>query len=967
MRRSPRVLAFASTLVAALGTTGPPAQAAPGLVVTGSTATYLVVLRQAPVASYRGGIPGYPATMPAAGQRYDDARPEVTAYRSLLLGRQTRVLDRVGSPAPLYSYTTALDGFAVRLTPGDAASLAHAPGVLRVQADTVVALDDAGPPGGAAAAPPIRASGSRQRGGGAAAGRGVVVAVVDTGVWPENPSLAGIPGSPSELRRAYPGFTGECQRGDGWTAHTCDSKVLAARFFVRGFGAGNVAQSDYLSARDVSGHGTGVAAVAAGNAGVDARIAGQGFGHISGAAPAAGLSVYKACWTAPDPSHDGCDAADTVAAIDSAVEDGVDVLNYSIGGVSPEPDDAVELAFLGAAAANVFVTASAGNDGPAAGSVQHASPWVTTVGANTDVAFQGAVRLGDGRTFVGAMLSDKDVAATRLVYAGDTAADGVPPRRAALCYPGSLDARDVRGAIVVCDRGVTSRVSKSVAVEQAGGAALVLVNTRPDSVDADLQRVPTVHLDVAAGRQVKAYLARAGVAATGQLLADSGRPPLNPAPAGFSGRGPDAGWAGDVTKPDLTAPGVSVVTATSPASATGGLWDVESGTSIAAAAVSGVAAVIRGVHPSWSPTMVKSAMMTTASPLAKAGTPLARGAGELDADAVLDPGLVYDSGPVSWYQLQDGHVDASAANLASISVGQLVGRESVRRTLTNVGHRTGSYTATVRGLPGVAASVTPRSVTLPPGGTATFTVAFTAARSATYDAFTFGSLTWRDLAGRTVTSPLAVRPQLAAVPAEVTASGRSGSVTLDGRAGVTGTIHVSSSGLVGARPVSLALDAGAFDPSNPVVSAATAIQTIVVPAGARAARFAVSTARRGADVDLYVYRDGGLVETVPSTAGDATATLSRPPPGTYVVYVNAPSADARVGVTRVSLTSWVLPATGASALDLSPHSVGVTGGEPFAVSASWKGLDPGKRWWGYVAYRGLPDVTYLTVNERSRP
>lgn len=962
MRRTLHAAAALLTLAAAAGTTSLPAASAHGSDGDGSTAVYLVLLRQAPTASYQGDTAGYAATTPATGQRFDDGRRAVATYRTFLLAEQASLLGEVGSPPVLYQYTTALDGFAARLSPSQARTLAASPAVLRVEPDTVVTLDDSRQAAGVKrfTAATTVASAPNPVDGPARAGRGIVIGVVDTGVWPENPSLAGIPVNSAALRRSYPGFTGSCQPGTGWSTGTCGSKVLAAQFFVQGFGVDNVAESDFLSARDASGHGTSVAAVAAGNAGVAAQISGQDLGHISGVAPAAGLSIYKACWTAPEPSHDGCDTADTVAAIDRAVRDGVDVLNYSLGGAPADPAGAVELAFLNAAAAHVSVVASAGNGGPAAGSVQHPSPWVTTVGATNHSVFHGAVRLGDGSTLFGAMLSDKDVATARLISAGDAAAAGVPQRRASLCYPDSLDASKVDGAIVVCERGVTSRVSKGASVDQAGGTAMVLINTRPGTLDADLQRVPAVHLGVAAARQVRAYIARSGASATARLLAGVTDQPALPAVAGFSGRGPASAWEGDLIKPELTAPGVNVVSASSPASASGTLWGVASGTSIAAPQVAGAAAVVRATNPTWSPATVASAMVTTASPPAGA-TSLAIGAGELNLPAALQPGLAYDSGSDTWTAMLDAQIDPSAANLPSISVGDLVGRQTVQRTVTNVGRATDTYTATVRGVSGVAASVSPSTITVAPGRTATYTVAFTATRQARYDAYTSGSLIWRDDAGHTVTSPLSIRPQLAAVPSAVTASGASGSVTLLALAGVTGTIHVSTSGLVGASPTGLTLHPLGFDPQRPATSDGTALQTVSVPAGSPAARFEVTTQRRGDDVDFYVYRGTTLVDTSTGTARDKTMTLTNPQQGTYSIYVNAFRA-ARGGVARAVLTSWVLPHDRQPGLDITPRAVGVTGGQQFSVVASWAKLDPRQRWWGYVGYRGLSDVTYLTLD-----
>ncbi|MEP6651497.1 MAG: S8 family serine peptidase, partial [Lapillicoccus sp.] len=688
----------AAASVLGLATATLPAQASVGADSSAVT-TYLVVLREAPAASYQGGTDGYSATAPAAGARFDNTSAAVSAYRAHLTAEQHGLLAQLGGPAELYSYTTALNGFAAALTAEQVKTLQVDSRILLVQPDSRVTVDGSrGAAQSAAAGPPSADPATTdlwgQVGGPEQAGRGVVVGVIDTGVWPDNPSLAGIPTTPEVRASRYPGFTGICQRGPGWTSSTCTSKVIAARFFARGFGEANVATSDYLSPRDGSGHGTSVAAIAVGNAGVDTRIGHQDFGHISGLAPGAALSVYKACWTAPDPSRDGCDVADTLRAIDQAVADGVDVINYSVGDAATDLADPVQLAFLNATVANVFVSAPAGNGGPGEGTVQHPAPWVMTTGANTREVFEGGVQLGSGPTLVGAMLSDRRVGPAPLIYGRDVAAGGVAAGRSALCYPGSLDATRVDGAIVVCDRGVTSRVSKSAAVAQAGGRAMVLANIAAGGVDADLHRVPTVHLTAVAAARVKAYLARAGSDATATIVPDATNHPLVPAVADFSGRGPTEASGGDLLKPDLTAPGVSVISAIAPParSAQAGteqLWDVESGTSIAAPHVAGVAAVVRAGHPSWSPAAVKSALMTTAQPLAGASNPLSRGAGELHPTAVLDPGLVYDTSAAQWAGLLRSpsagdpsdvnaqSINARSINAASIAVGDLVSRRTV--------------------------------------------------------------------------------------------------------------------------------------------------------------------------------------------------------------------------------------------------------------------------------------------------
>ncbi|MGH3499704.1 MAG: S8 family serine peptidase, partial [Nocardioidaceae bacterium] len=608
MRRALTALAAAVALAVPWAITTPSYAAGSSTDPAATAQTYLVLLQGAPSATYDGGLEGLATTAPAPGKRYDADRPAVRAYTSHLHHQQAQVLDALDNPTKIYSYTTALNGFAAELTHAQVKRLQSMPGVRSVQASSKAHLDAATgtvpPQVGPVHRGVAQADASGRHGMADRHRHTTVIGVIGSGIWPENPSFAGIPIGAAARERQLPGFTGTCQPGDRWTAETCDSKVVAGRYFAKAFGRDNIARADYVSPRDANGHGSRTAAIAAGHSGVDVRIEDQDFGHISGTAPHARLAIYKACWSAPDPDDDGCTTADTVKAIDQAVADGVDVINYSISGATSSYTTAVDVAFRGAAASGVFVATSAGNGGPSPASVRHPSPWVTTVGANTRDVYQGAVRLGNGSSFVGAMLSETSVGPTRLVYAGDAAAPSSDRSHAALCYPGSLDAGQVDDAIVVCDRGVVARVTKSTAVDRAGGAGMVLVNRSRGSVDADQHQVPTVHLAAGPGRSVKTYIDHAGTKASATLRADGTDHPKVPQIAGFSGRGPSVAAEGDILKPDVTAPGVSVVAASSPRDPAGHLWDVSSGTSMAAPYVAGLAARITSAHPRWTPSMI---------------------------------------------------------------------------------------------------------------------------------------------------------------------------------------------------------------------------------------------------------------------------------------------------------------------------------------------------------------------------
>ena len=124
-----------------------------------------------------------------------------------------------------------------------------------------------------------------------------------------------------------------------------------------------------------------------------------------------------------------------LAAIDDAIADGVDVINFSISGATNTVVDAVEYAFLGAAAAGVFVATSAGNSGPTASTVAHNSPWLTTVAASTHVNYENTVVLGNGSKYKGASIADTAVPSVPLVNSTAIGAAGVAATDAHLCAP----------------------------------------------------------------------------------------------------------------------------------------------------------------------------------------------------------------------------------------------------------------------------------------------------------------------------------------------------------------------------------------------------------------------------------------------------------------------------------------------------------------------------------------------------
>ncbi|ANH36944.1 Minor extracellular protease vpr precursor [Nocardioides dokdonensis FR1436] len=675
-----RALAAGTALAAAgaaLLAVGTPTQALPGASVA-RTELYLVTLRG----------PGTSGSASEVGPALQEMRMRT---------RQQRLLDSVDAPDPVYRWTTALNGVAVELTAQQATRLAATPDVALVEPSRVRPLAAADETTSSGLSPSARTQG----------GRGVVIGFVDTGLDPDGPVFSSVPG----LGPAPADFGGVCTDADDWGPATCNGKVVAGDWFVAGFGADSVRSSTSLSPRDDRGHGTAMASIAAGNSEVSVRVGEQSLGRYAGVAPQARIAVYKACWSAPDPADDGCATADLVTAIDRATNDGVDVLNLSVGG--PPTLDTVETALLGAAEAGIVVVAAAGNGGPD-GTAAHPSPWVTTVGASSATQREGRVRLGaDGPRVSGAMLGDATVGPVRLVRGSDAASTGSSRQDAALCTPGSLDAALVADRVVLCERGGVGRVDKSAAVQRADGAGMILANTGPGSLDADFHSVPTVHLAAADADVVRRW-AQAHPAGKVRLQPRGARSaPLEVLP--FSGSGdPSAA----VLKPDLVAPGAGIVGAV-PAGASDRRWDTQSGTSPATAWTSGTAARLLA-RRDWSAPQVRSALATTADPVPGAAA-LDAGAGRVRGQRALRPGLLHDVDLGDYRAWLNGDLRASEPlNTASVLLSG--GRSTTTRTVTNAGSRARYFSSSVGGFTAHDVSVTPAALRLGPGESATYTV-----------------------------------------------------------------------------------------------------------------------------------------------------------------------------------------------------------------------------------------------------
>lgn len=964
---------------------------------------YIVQLADEAASTYEGGTQQLQRTAPEAGDQLDAESAEVEAYSAHLEQRQSDAAAEVGADV-IYNYTLAFNGFAADLSAEQAAELAARKDVVAIVPNELQQVQ-ATPQYGTEFLGLDGAGGVwEQLGGAERVGEGVVVGILDTGIAPENPSFAGEPLGTAPGDAPYldgdaitfvkgdgETFTGVCETGPAFAADDCSTKIVGARSYVDGFGADRIGGADvgeYLSPRDGDGHGSHTGGTAVGEHQVTPTVLGREFPAISGVAPAAKIAAYKVCWSGPDPvgtTDDGCATADLLAAINQAVADGVDVINYSIGGGAADTTvSPTDQAFLGAAAAGVFVAASAGNSGPGASTLDNASPWITTVAASTIPNYEATATLGDGRAFAGASISvaEGEPVEAPLVLATDAVAEGASPEDAGRCAPDSLDAAAVEGSIVVCLRGVTDRVSKSAEVAAKGGAGVLLINPTPSSLDNDAHSIPTVHVDADALDAVTAYAATEGATVTLSAGNSAGVEFATPQVAGFSSRGPVEADGSDILKPDVIAPGVGILAPTNNPEDGDPSWAFLSGTSMSSPHVAGLAALYLGERPNATPAEVKSALMTTAYDTVGADgaavtDPFAQGAGHADPTRFFEPGLLYLNGLDDWYAYIQGigydvgvdPVDASDLNLASIAIGELTGAETITRTVTAT--QAGTFEASVD-IPGVEAVVEPSTLSFGAAGeTAEFTVTFSNA-GAPLDEFATGSLTWTS-GETTVRSPLAIRPVTLVAPDEVTGEGTDGSVDVEVTPGGDGPIPLATSGLARGTLLPDAADPGS-EHSGAGLAGDESTWEVEVPEGAEFARFDLASTEQTADLDLVVYRlDGPGGEPVEgwqsaTASADERVDLPSPEPGSYRVTASVYSvATAGQPVAFDLTTTSIVPGADVAELALDPAVLEGSTGTPVGYTASWAGLEPRSDYLGLVRYGETGVVTAVTVETGEAP
>ncbi|KAK7330666.1 hypothetical protein VNO77_24864 [Canavalia gladiata] len=637
------------------------------------------------------------------------------------------IMNSKEQPRMIYSYRNVMSGFAARLTQEELKAVENKNGFISAHPERMLHLQTTHTP---------KFLGLQQHMGlwkESNFGKGVIIGILDSGITPNHPSFsdAGMPPPP-------PKWKGRCELN----VTACNNKLIGARSFNLAAMAMKGEKAE--APNDENGHGTHTASTAAGAFVDHAEVLGNAKGIAAGIAPLAHLAIYKVCF------GEDCPESDILAALDAAVEDGVDVISISLGLSEPPPffNDSTAIGAFAAIQKGIFVSCAAGNSGPSDGSLVNGAPWILTVGASTiDRSIVATAKLGNGREFDGESVfqpSNFSPTLLPLVYAGKNG-----KQESALCANGSLNDIDFRGKVVLCERGGgIGRIDKGGEVKRAGGVAMILMNDEINgfSLSADVHVLPATHVSYAAGFEIKAYINSASTPAAtilfkGTLIGN----PLAPAVASFSSRGPNLPSPG-ILKPDIVGPGVNILAAwpfpldnNNNSKLT---FNIMSGTSMSCPHLSGVAALLKSSHPNWSPAAIKSAIMTSADIInlehklivdetLHPANILATGSGQVNPSRANDPGLVYDMQPDDYIPYLCGlgygdtevgiiaHRPTKCSETSSIPEGELNypsfsvvlgSSQTFTRTVTNVGAAHSSYVIMVTAPEGVDVKVQPNKL-----------------------------------------------------------------------------------------------------------------------------------------------------------------------------------------------------------------------------------------------------------------
>ncbi|XP_059458228.1 subtilisin-like protease SBT4.13 [Corylus avellana] len=462
----------------------------------------------------------------------------------------------------------------------------------------------------------------------------VIVGVIDSGIWPESESFRDSGYGPPPAK-----WKGTCAGGSNFT---CNNKLIGARVY------------NGTSARDIEGHGTHTASTAAGIKVSGASFFGLAEGKARGGVPSARIAAYKAC------SEYGCRDQDILAAFDDAIADGVDLITISVGGDSKAfENDSIAIGSFHAMEKGILTVQAAGNNGPSSSTVGSVAPWLlSTAASSIDRKIIDKVVLGNGKTLIGNGISSFTQRKGKkfpMIHGKDASTTSCAnPTLARVCSAGCLNSSLVKGKIVVCDWAN----GWGEAFRAGAVGSITLDNIEKMHGFNYVLPLPTSTLTAHKYGVVKTYVNSTKNPQGNILKSEVTKNSAAPVVASFSSRGPNL-VAPDILKPDITAPGIEILASYSPVSPPSGnpkdkrsaKYSIMSGTSMSCPHAAGAAAYVKTFHPDWSPSAIKSALMTTAWPMNATKEAedeyregeFAFGAGHVNPVKAIDPGLVYET------------------------------------------------------------------------------------------------------------------------------------------------------------------------------------------------------------------------------------------------------------------------------------------------------------------------------------
>lgn len=698
---------------------------------------HVVVFRDAPLASYEGGVSGI-----AKPERKGNGRGAIKAngksartYVGYLEGKQKgyerRIGQALGKQLKVHRRMQhALNAVVTTISPLEAEAISALPEVLFVQENYDVPMDTDTGPALIGATNVWQGIDNPISGSGQAMGEGVVVGIIDSGINFGSPSFAAVDpvdGYSHVNPNGSGNYLGTCAPG-GVDEGRCNDKLIGGYDFICGPTAPADACAfptlyrDEPGFGDSDGHGSHTASTAAGNQ--RNEVYNYSEVSISGVAPRANIIAYDVCYHTLSDGLGRCPFVSSIAAVDQAIINEVDVINFSIGGGSDPWNDAVSLAFLNATNAGVFVSASAGNSGPGAGTLGHVEPWTIasaaaqhgraaygmgfSVTAPTQPANLQNVELTPGVNGVSAIpMSDTPVVLSP-DFTGGT--DG--------CNAGDYPEGTFEGAVAVVRRGGCSFSIKVNAADAAGATAVIIANNAAGNL---LPSVPGTSIPAYAMTQANGDTFAAYAADNTGITADIAPLVINnvaDALGSFSSRGP-SGF--DLLKPDITSPGVAILAAYAGDTISGfeNLIEIISGTSMASPHTAGAAALLRQMHPDWTVAEIKSALQMTANQsvlLEDQTTPAnwhAGGAGRTQVDRAARAGLVLDE-TYDRYLAANPETggDPAGLNLATMAAMSCEVTCTFVRTVRSTVSNRQQWRLRLQGVQG---TVEPASLTLKPG------------------------------------------------------------------------------------------------------------------------------------------------------------------------------------------------------------------------------------------------------------